>query len=143
MKGILRTRLVTALVLVLVFGAGVVSGLAFDRGVEANDRRPDRGSDVHRTPIYMKVNPTARQQAQIDSILREHRAAWKALHDEFRKAVDQFHKTYDPRYEALVKKTRAGIDSVLTTEQAAKYDSLLAAYDRRRSERGSSRQSRK
>lgn len=141
MEGILRTRLVTALVLVLVFGAGVVSGLAFDRGVESHDRRPDRSSNVHRTPIYMQVKPTARQQVRIDSVLSVLRPDYKKLHEDFRKALDQVHKTYEPRRDTLIKETIAGIKSVLTTEQAAKYDSLLAEYNHKRTDR-SSRQNR-
>jgi hypothetical protein len=128
MQAILRTRLVTALVLVVVFGAGAVTGVAFDRGMEGRRHAPDHTADARPTPMYMKVNPTAQQKVLIDSILRDHRAAFRKLHEEFR-------ANYDPRYQALIKETREAIDSVLTTEQAAKYDSLLAESDRKRAER--------
>ncbi len=134
MERVLRTRLFAGVVLAVVFGAGVLLGLAVDRS-PGPDADRGRGEETHRTPTYMKVDPTAEQQSQIDSILRVHRAAMKSLHEEFRQALDQFRKTYDPRYEALIKETREEIKGVLTPEQAAKYDSLLAENARRRAER--------
>jgi len=137
MERVLRARLSAAVVLAVVFGAGVLLGLAVSP--PAPNARADRGrgDDAHRVPMYMQVTPTPTesQQARIDSIFRVHRAAMKALHDEFRKALDQFHKTYDPRYQALINETREQIKGVLTPEQAAQYDSILAENARKRAER--------
>ncbi len=127
MEGILRTRLVTALVLVVVFGAGAVTGLAWDRGVQRRDaqaagqRSTDRG---RRVPTYMKVNPTPtpEQRARIDSIMKDRRAG-------FRKLIEDFHAQWDPRYQAYIQGTRNAIRAVLTPEQAAQWDSLIARRD--------------
>ncbi len=134
MQRILRTRLVTALILVVVFGAGAVSGAAWDRGFGTrHDTPPSR--PARREPVFMQVHPTARQKTEIDSIVKERHAAFENLHEEFRKALEQFHETYDPRYDSLIKDTRDAIKSVLTPAQAVQYDSLLARMDRRRAER--------
>jgi hypothetical protein len=138
MERILRTRVVTGLVLAVVFGAGVVLGLAADRsliaepGAEMADARTgaDSTAQSRRRPLYEQVAPTEEQKVRIDSIVDEYRSAMKALHAEFRAA-------YNPRYDALVAGTRTAIRGVLTTEQARAYDSLVADYERRRSERSS------
>jgi len=138
MERILRTRLVTGLVLAVVFGAGVVLGLALDRSLiaepetEVADARAgaDSTTQSRRRPLYEQVEPTEEQKVRIDSIVDEYRTAMKSLHAEFRAA-------YNPRYEALVVGTRAAIRGVLTEEQANAYDSLVADYERRRSERSS------
>lgn len=138
MERILRTRVVTGLVLAVVFGAGLVLGAAFDRaltaepGAEMADARTgaDSTAQSRRRPLYEQVAPTEEQKVRIDSIVDEYRSAMKGLHAEFRAA-------YNPRYEALVAGTRAAIRGVLTTEQAKAYDSLVADYEQRRSERPS------
>jgi len=68
------------------------------------------------------VGPSEAQKTVIDSIVAEYRTAMRALHAEFRAA-------YDPRYEALLRETRAAIKGVLTPAQAHAYDSLLAERD--------------
>ncbi len=128
MERVLRTRLFAGVVLAVVFGAGVLLGLALDQGGPGPTADRGRGDDSHRTPTYMQVHPTDQQKVLIDSIVRKDRAAMRALHEEFR-------AEYDPRYQALIKQTRDAIKGVLTPEQAAQYDSLLAENDRRRAER--------
>jgi Spy/CpxP family protein refolding chaperone len=142
MEKLLRARLTTVVVLAVVFGSGLLLGLALDRTVVAAPehtaapaRRTQTGS--RREPLYMQVGPDEAQKAAIDSIVQEYRKAMGALHEEFRAA-------YDPRYEALLQETRSAIKGVLTPEQAQAYDSLLAVWDslsaqrdRQRSERGS------
>jgi Spy/CpxP family protein refolding chaperone len=138
MERILRTRVVTGLVLAVVFGAGLVLGLAVDRSLmaepqaEVADARAgnDSTAQSRRRPLYEQVEPTEEQKVRIDSIVDQYRSAMKSLHAEFRAA-------YNPRYEALVSGTRAAIRGVLTAEQAKTYDSLIADYERRRSERPS------
>lgn len=137
MERILRTRLVTSLVLLVVLGAGVSLGFALERarGAETGEQAAAEGSaeapeNRGRRPMYEQVGPTEEQKIRIDSIVADHRQAMKALHAEFRAA-------YNPRYQALVDETRAAIKRVLTPEQAVEYDSLVAAYERRRAERSS------
>lgn len=138
MEKILRTRLLTGLVLVVVFGAGLALGFAADRSLgaepaiqaEAVDSAASDSTQSRRRPMYEQVGPTEAQKIQIDSIVRDYRGAMKSLHAEFRAA-------YNPRYQALIEETREAIRGVLTTEQAQAYDSLVAEYERRRAERSS------
>ena len=129
-----RTRLVTALVLAVVFTTGALLGVAMDRSLEAvptEDTEEVEGKErERRTPMYEQVGPSEVQMVAIDSIVDEHRARMKVLHDEFRSA-------YNPRYQALIEETRQAIKGVFTPQQAEEYDSLLAEWDRRRAERGS------
>lgn len=135
MDKLLRTRLATAVVLTVVFGTGVLLGLAADRSLAATPAgevsRPDTTEEAtprRRVPMYERVGPDAEQKMVIDSIVSEYRVAMKALHAEFRAA-------YNPRYQKLVEETRSAIKGVLTPEQAQAYDSLIAESDRRRAER--------
>jgi cell division septation protein DedD len=129
-----RTRLVTALVLAVVFASGALLGLAVDRSLDAdpaeNVEGADDGERRRRVPMYEQVGPSESQMISIDSIVEEHRARMSALHAEFRSA-------YNPRYEALLEETREAIKGVFSPEQALAYDSLLAQRDRRRAERES------
>lgn len=131
-----RTRLGAVTVLVVVFGSGFALGLALDRrlGAEPADAvadsaavgSSDRRDGERRPPMYRRVGElTEVQEARIDSIVRQHRGAMKELQREFRSA-------YDPRYWAIVERTREDIRSVMTPEQAVRYDSLVARYDERR-----------
>lgn len=136
MEKSVRTRLVSALVLAVVFAAGLLLGLAADTSLTATpaeetaEAADDDGEERRRTPMYEQVDPTEAQMALIDSIVTHHRASMKELHAEFR-------EEYDPRYRALIAETREAIKDVLDPEQVVQYDSLLAEYDRRRAERRS------
>jgi hypothetical protein len=129
-----RTRLLTALLLAVVFATGILVGLAADNGLGATTpevvaEKPDaEESPEERTPMWAKVGPTATQAATIDSIVQEHRQRMDDLHAEFRSA-------YNPRYEALIEETRQAILGVFDAKQAAQYEALLNDYDRRRAER--------
>ena len=135
-----RTRLMTATVLVVVFGSGIMLGVAADGTLSASPRdssvavteQPKEEAPRRRTPMYERVGPDAEQSALIDSIVLEHRAHMDELHDEFRGA-------YNPRYQALVSDTRETILGVFSPEQAAQYQELLEEWDRKRSERQNDR----
>ncbi|NJD17749.1 MAG: hypothetical protein FIA95_00465 [Gemmatimonadetes bacterium] len=141
MDKLLRTRLTTVVVLAAVFAAGLLSGLAVDRALVVTPEEEEAGTEgaarsgERRGAMYEQVGPSEAQKAVIDSIVAEYRTAMRALHAEFQAA-------YDPRYEALVRETRAAIKGVLTPEQVHAYDSLIAerdslmaARDRQRSQR--------
>ena len=135
MERILRTRLLTVVVLAAVFGAGLVVGAAAERGVAAEPATPAPVADslaapARRRPMYEQVGPDEAQKLLIDSIVGEYRASMKVLHDEFRAA-------YNPRYQSLVDSPRTAIKAVLTPAQAHEYDSLVAEFERRRAERAS------
>ena len=134
MEKTLRTRLVTALVLVAVFSAGLLVGVAADRSVVAPTDPAEVPADssaaeTRRVPMWEQVGPNEAQKILIDSIVGEYRSSMKSLHAEFRAA-------YNPRYQALIDGVRASIKAVLTPEQANEYDSLVAEYERERAERG-------
>ena len=129
-----RTRLLTALVLAVVFGSGAVVGLALDHNLMADPVEEARGdgeeerTERRRVPMYEQVGPNEAQMERIDSIVEEYRESMRSLHREFREA-------YNPRYQALIEETREAIKGVLDPEQAMAYDSLIAERDRRRAER--------
>jgi len=128
-----KTRLVTAGVLLTVFGAGVLLGLAADStltatpasAVPALSVETEEGDAERRLPMYEQIGPDADQSVVIDSIVREHRARMDALNREFQ-------EQYDPQYRAIVEETRAAIKQVFTPEQAAEYQALVEERDRRR-----------
>ena len=128
MDKLLRTRLVTVLVLAAVFAAGLLVGFATDRSlvttpvVDEARTEDEEQPTQRRTAMYEQVGPSEAQKIVIDSIVDEYRTAMRALHAEFRAA-------YDPRYEALLRETRAAIKGVFTPEQAHAYDSLIAERD--------------
>lgn len=167
-----RTRLFTVVVLAVVFGAGIVLGMAIGhRGAGARvatastdssaaRQSADSAGRRHRTPFYMQVDPTPEQKVKLDSILKVYRDSMEVLtrqsHQEYdphfdslRVRIDSlraaYHRKYDPRQQALFAKAKAAIRAVLTPEQEAKYDSILAKADsaraqadrnRRRGDRG-------
>jgi Spy/CpxP family protein refolding chaperone len=148
-----RTQLFTVVVLAVVFGAGIVLGIAIGhRGAGARVATASTDSSVarqnvdsagrrHRTPFYMQVDPTPEQKVKLDSILKVYRDSMEVLtrqshveydphFDSLRVRIDSlraaYHRKYDPRQQALFAKARAAIRAVLTPEQVTKYDSILA-----------------
>jgi Spy/CpxP family protein refolding chaperone len=129
----LRTRLVTALVLAAVFGAGVLLGLAADSNLgatppevtaDAPETETEEAEAPRRRRIYDQVEPTEDQRHLIDSIIEEHRARTNALDDEMR-------AEYRGGFRVILLETREAIKGVLTTEQATEYERLLEEYDAR------------
>jgi len=133
-----RTKLVTAVILAVVLGTGVMLGLVSDGSLvgppveEATMNDADRGrvsERRRRTPMYEQVGPTEAQGVLIDSILEDQRQHMRLLHDEFR-------ASYDPRYQAVIQQTREAILEVFTSEQASEYRVLLQEFDESRTQRG-------
>ena len=133
-----RTKLVTAVILAVVLGTGVMLGLVSDGSLVAppveeatmNDADGGRVSERRRrTPMYEQVGPTEAQGVLIDSILEGQRQHMRLLHDEFR-------ASYDPRYQAVIQQTREAILEVFTLEQASEYRVLLQEFDESRTQRG-------
>jgi len=114
-----RTRLVTAVMLVAVFASGVLLGVAGDGNLVAAESQGKKQS------MYEQVGPTPDQMVFIDSIVKDHRAGMRALHDEFRTA-------YYPIYREFIEHTRGAIKEVFSEEQAAEYQALLNDFDRRK-----------
>ncbi len=132
-----RTRLVTAVMLVVVFASGVLLGIAADSNLGAEPPQIASGNAAgeerdgkrrRRTRMYDQVGPSMDQKISIDSIMKEHRARMNALHEEFNIA-------YNPLYQAVIQDTRGAIKDVFSEEQAAEYQALLDDFDRRKAER--------
>ena len=146
-----RTRLVAAVILALVFGSGMLLGYAADGDfgaepaeavAEAEARGNRRGGDRRggetrgeeprrRTPLYEQVDPTEAQSSRIDSIMQAQGERMNQLTQDFREASGEYRSAYD----ALWRDTREAIVAVFTPEQGADYRRILADFDRRLEER--------
>jgi hypothetical protein len=147
-----RVRLATVGILALVLGAGFLLGAAWDRRLDAEPvavssdsatAAPAPEGEGRRTAIYERVNPplTPEQRVATDAIVAHRRDAVRelmaepaidSLYDAMKGAERQFKGAYEPRFRALIDTSRSAIRQIMTPEQAAQYDSLLAENDRRR-----------
>lgn len=127
----LRTRFITAGVIIVVFGAGILVGLVADSELGASATPPevtevaeeaDSTADAGRRFIYHQVDPNESQLARIDSIRQVYRDRTNALYEELK-------AEYPDRFRAILLDTRNAIKSVMTPEQAAEYQRLLDEYD--------------
>ena len=127
-----RTRLMTALVLAAVFGAGAVLGYAVDGNLAADT--PDAGESPpvvlegtssgeppRRPPQYTLVRPNEMQLMRIDSIVVEYRALTNAL----AARNEEAHAQSKDDFAAIVHATREAIKGVLSPDQALEYQRLL------------------
>ena len=146
-----RTRILTAVVLAIVFASGVLLGLAADSNLsaepsevvstESEGEEPD--GERRRRYIYGQVEPSPEQQALIDSMMKGHRESRERLQDELRRGYRELRTSYNPRYQVLVEDIRGAIKDVFSEEQAAEYQVLLDDFDRRRAERNENEQDRR
>jgi hypothetical protein len=141
-----RARAATVGILALIFGAGVLSGVAGDRllgsdtselqaGVpEGTPPRPDmpttrdapdapdaRSTEGRSNWLIHRVDLSDVQRVQVDSVLEFYRARIRELTD-----------TYNEAYWGTVQSTRDELRAILDEDQRIRYDSLLARNDRRR-----------
>lgn len=145
MNSVRRARLLSVVVLAVVFGSGILVGFALDRrldmaeadrmaenrvDMDENDRdqgeADDRG-DQPRRYLFDRVDPTDAQRVRIDSIVAAYQSDVRRFHRESR-------EFYDDGMRALVLETREAIKGVLDPDQAARYDSLASDRDRRNEE---------
>ena len=153
-----RTKLMTAVILAVVLGTGVMLGLVsvceigdsrarcvinvnsdlaampVEEGMVREVDRDGISERNRRTPMYEQVGLTEDQSLLIDSILEDQLQHMRSLHEEFR-------TTYVPRYQALIQQTREAILEVFTEEQASDYRELLQEFDESRT-RGDKRSNR-
>ena len=129
-KSFLKARMVAAAALVLLFGSGVVVGLALDQTASASplgevraDVRSEREAR-RRGLIVDGVGLSAVQRTSVDSLVVYHRQRMSALDTEFR-----------PRYRTVITDLREEIMLVLTIDQRVTYDVLLAEHDAERAAR--------
>lgn len=140
MNAVRRARLVSVVVLATVFGSGIVVGFALDRRMAsaraenaekarlqsdvAATAGADGGDERPRRYLFDRVDPTPEQRVRIDSIVAAYQSDLREFHQESR-------RFYDEGTRALVLETREAIKGVLDPGQAARYDSLATARDRR------------
>ena len=143
-----RTRILTAVMLAVVFASGVLLGLAADSNLIAEPseiaskspegEEPER--ERRRSYIYEQVEPTSEQQVVIDSMMKVYIESRESLQEELRKGYRELRSSYNPRYQVLGEGIRGAIKDVFSEEQAAEYQTLLDDFDRRRAERNENEQ---
>ena len=117
-----RTRLLGMALLAATFAAGGLAGAAFERVAFARPAEDAAAREVRcegegkkKGLIVDQVNPTPEQRARIDAIMERRRVQ-----------MDAFWDGEGQRLRAIVDSTRAEVRQVLTPEQAAEYDRLVA-----------------
>ncbi len=134
-----RTRLTTVILLVAVFGTGVLIGFAADTEATAQvtevsvERLPADSTSEEEDPprrrrLYDELSPNEIQLGLIDSIVSVHRARTNELDEEMRTQLSA-------GFREILLETRDAIKSVFTAEQAAEYQRILDEYDARRAAR--------
>lgn len=143
MNAVHRARLVSVVVLAVVFASGILVGFAVDRRLDAAEAEriaetrltADRDSPLEDEPrsdeprryLFERVDPTEAQRVQIDSIVAAYQSDVENFHQGSR-------RSYDDGMRVLVLETREAIKGVLDPDQAARYDSLAAARDSSRND---------
>ena len=126
----LRAKIVAGSALVLLFGSGIVVGLAWDQTASANPTGEVRTGERserergRRRLVVDNVGLSAVQKANVDSLVGFHRQRMSDLDTEFQ-----------PRYREVIADLREEIKQVLTDDQRMRYEVLLAERDARRAER--------
>ena len=125
-----RTRLLTAVILVAVFGSGALLGAALDNRLGAEEpadpvvvteteaEGAEEEAAPERGPTYMEVEPNEEQLALIQEIVAEYRTRVNELDEEAR-------SQYRADFRVIRDAAREAIKGVLTPEQAALYQELL------------------
>jgi hypothetical protein len=131
-----RLRISATAILVLVFGSGILVGLALDRAVTPASGAPsdlttmalDSSEDVaeseaeaSRGYVIDEVTVDPQQRIMVDSIL-----------ESYRQQIAEAAEAHRLEYSALAAATREAFRGILTEAQQAQYDSLLSV---RRAER--------
>jgi hypothetical protein len=115
----LRTKLLTAVTLALVFASGGVTGYA----AAAHDSdAAEPPPAARRSYVYEQFDPTPAQQVQIDSILQSHRAGMTKLNAELR----EIRKRYEVASDSISRSTGESIALVFPPEVAVEYRARLA-----------------
>ncbi|TVP50023.1 MAG: hypothetical protein EA350_01160 [Gemmatimonadales bacterium] len=130
--------------LLLIFGVGVLAGIAGDRFAQRQSSdlmagEPEAGSEAAAGAdtaseeasssrdrwIIHRVDLSPDQRMVVDSVLGFYRAQVRGLTDD-----------YNDAYWSAVESTRDELREILREEQRLKYDSLLVENDRRRGRGG-------
>ena len=131
-KKVFRAKAVAGAAVVLLFGSGVVVGLAWDQTASASPPEVTSTEEVEAEEnrnggrIVDRVGLSVAQDTSVDSIVAYHRGRIHDLDHEFR-----------PRYRAMINDLREEIKGVLTDDQRSMYQTLLDEYDAERRSRRS------
>lgn len=143
-----RTRLLTAAVLAVVFGSGVLLGYAADSDLISPTPEVATAAEVDgesgeqtrtRKFVYEQMARTPEQDAAIDVIISSHRVLMNELHRDFGEAQAE----YEANYDALVVEVREAIAETFEPARRAEYRQLLAEFDQRRDADRAARDARK
>ena len=143
-----RTRLLTAVVVALVFASGVLVGYAADPNhlaatpaVATTAELDGTDGEQPRTRrfVYEQMERTPEQDAAIDVIITSHRSLMNELHRGF----DAAQTEYEANYNALIVEVREAIAEIFEPDRRAEYRRLLAEFDRRREAERVARDARK
>ncbi len=111
-----RARLLSAVLLVVVFAAGVLVGAAADRALDPRSH----GRHRHEAEVLDRLQLDGRQKAEVEKILERRRSEAAKVWSEVK-----------PRLNQVVAGTRRDLAKVLTPGQLAEYDRLTAERWRR------------
>ncbi len=123
-RRMLRAKVVAGAALTLLFGSGVVVGLAWDETASASTpeatrtEEPETDRDRNNGRVIDRVGLSEVQNASVDSLVAYYRGPMRDLNAEFR-----------PRYRAVIGDLREAIKEILTDEQRAMYEVLLEEHD--------------
>ena len=113
-----RARVLSAVLLVVVFVAGVLVGAAADRALEPRSHRSWR--QRHEAEILERLRLDEGQRSAVEKILARRRSEARKVWNEVK-----------PRLDRVVAGIREDLSRVLTAEQLAEYDRLMAERSRR------------
>lgn len=113
-----RARILSAALLVVVFAAGALVGVAVYRAVDP--RSHGHGRHGREAEVLERLKLEEPQKSQAETILTRRRAEAAAVWSEVK-----------PRLNRIVAGTREDLSRVLTSEQLAEYDRLMAERSRR------------
>jgi len=143
-----RTKLLTAVVIALVFGSGVLVGYAADANHLVATPEVATAAEVDgsggerprsRGYVYEQMERTPKQDAEIDVIITSYRGLMNQLHRDF----DEAQTAYEANYDGLIVDVREAIAEVFEPDRRAEYRRLLAEFDRRREAERLARNARK
>ena len=127
LREVSKVKVIASVALTLLFGSGIVVGMAWERTVSAStpedvsdETKPERSGERRRM-IVEEVSLTAPQKTSIDSLVSFYRDRMSELGQEFRS-----------RYRAEIVDLREEIKEVLTEDQLQMYEALLEENDDRR-----------
>lgn len=127
LREVSKVKVIAGVALTLLFGSGIVVGMAWERTVSAStpedvsDETRSERSGERRHMIVEEVSLTASQKTSIDSLVSFYRDRMSELGQEFRS-----------RYRAEIVDLREEIKEVLTEDQLQMYEALLEENDDRR-----------